>query len=337
MRLTRRGWFVAALVAGAIVSGALFGPRGLNAIAAPGVVALAAAFVRVARIDRPAFDRELPSRGQRGETVPVTLELAADTPFSAHVRDDVGEGLAATGNERDVAVADTELTYDLHLEARGERSVGPATVEARDVLGLIAKEFEFTTRHELLVRPRVYALAGPRRADLVTLYGGSSDDRQEFDHLRLYRRGDPVRDIHWKSSAKQPTDDLVVKTFAADESTRAVELAGEAAAGHDDAMASALASIAVDLLDEGIRVGITTPGGRLEPRGGADQRGRVLDHLARVGAGRLPEPDAERAEVRVESTADGTRVYLDDRPIPFADLAGVDVDEPAADAGVAAA
>ena len=324
MNLTRRGLGMLAVVIVAIAMGAMFGARGLNAVAAPGIVALVAAVVQVYRLDAPSLDREVPDNGYRGETVPIRLEFGVENPFSAHLHDVVDEGLAAEGNDRDIALTSGTIEYEVTLTDRGERSVGPTYLEARDVLGLVEKTIRYPGRESLLVRPQIHVLAGPRREDLIRLYGGHGDERQEFDHLRHYERGDPLRDIHWKSSAKQPEGDLIVKEFAAEEGTRTVEIATGAAPGCADRMADAAASIAIDLLRTGVAVGLTTPSGHLDADIGLDQRNRILDHLA-IAADGQPS-GAAQADIRIESTGSGVRVELVDGGFDYRELAEAPAD-----------
>lgn len=321
MRLTRRGWFVLLVVAAAIVSGALFGPRGLNAVAAPGAVALIAAAVQVARVDRPRIDRVIPAAGTQGDRIDVLLRFGADPPVGAIVWDAVDEGLASVADRRGITVSEPTVPYGLDLEDRGEHTVGPATVEARDVLGLVAARFDYSRTDAILVRPRPRRLRGPRVLDLARLHGGVDDDRAEFEQLRSYRRGDSVRDIHWKTSAKRPDGELVVKQFVSTERSTEVELAATATPGAADGMAVAVASIAVFLLEAGARVGLTTGSGRIPPAEGPDHRDRLLDHLARVEGAPLPGHAIERADVVVTASAEGTEVDLGPIACPFDDLA----------------
>ena len=332
MRPTRRGYAVAIAVVLAVGSGTLFGPRGLNAIAGPGLVVLAYAAVQVWRIDPPSVDRELPRRGEQGSTVTVSLDVDADRPFSAHLTDAVAEGLVATGNDRPVTAGGAPITYELTLRRRGDRQVGPATLEARDVLGLVSREFAVEGTDTVLVRPPVYPLSGPRADELVWTFGGG-DDRREFDFLRHYRRGDPLRDIHWPTSAKVPDQDLVVKHFSADEGASSVRVAGESAVGHADEMAAATASLAVALLTAGLRVEVATSDARVDPRGGAEQRDRVLDALARTRGGTLRDGDRHDADVLVTADDAGVTVRVADVVSPFAAVAGREVSVPARDDG----
>ncbi|MFB6300600.1 MAG: DUF58 domain-containing protein [Halobacteriales archaeon] len=330
MSFTRRGWIVAITVVTAFLSGVFFGARGLNAVAMPGLLALIVAKIQVRRIPQPILEREMYRKGQRGRTVPVRLHFDVDKTFNAVVEDEISGGLSAIGNQTLTTISDIPVTYDLHLDERGAQSIGPATLRVRDVLSLEERTYEYTATQEILVHPAVHGLQGPRRQDLVMLYGGPGDDRQQFDQLRLYQRGDPLRDIHWKSSAKQPENELVVKQFTADEGTQTINVAAEATDGHADAMAEAAASIAVHLLNHGVNVVLSTPTGGTSAEAAADDEERLLDHLARTRSGRVNERGRRQADVVITSTDNGVQVDIAGRPCSFAELAGapIDVEEP---------
>lgn len=327
MRLTRRGYAVLAVVVLAVSSGAAFGARGLNAIAMPGAVALAYAAVQVWRFESPTVERELPSRGTQGSSVTVVLDVTANPPFSARFTDTVSEGLVAEGHDRPVGTGADPTTYELQLRRRGERSVGPATIEARDVLGLVSRTYDIPGTQSVLVRPPVYPLSGARADELVWIFGGG-DDRQEFDYLRHYRRGDPLRDVHWRSSAKVPGESFIVKQFGTDEGLESAVVAGESTDGHDDELAAAVASIAAHLLAAGLEVGLAVPDATLPPRHGGDQRDQLLDALAHTNGGRLREGDRRRADIVVRADDEGVTVELADGVTAFSEVAGRPVSLP---------
>ena len=327
VRPTRRGVAVAAVVVVAVLSAALFGPRGLNAVAAPGAVVLAYAGLQIWRLEPPVVERDLPRHGEQGSTVTVTLDVQSPRPFSARLADGVGPGLGATDNVRDVTLGGGPVAYELSLRRRGDRTVGPATIRARDVLGLLARTFEVEGTATIRVRPPVYPLSGPRADELVWIFGGG-DDRQQFDYLRHYRRGDPLRDIHWRSSAKVPGEDLVVKEFSTDEGVSSVRLVGESVAGHADELAAATASLANHLLGAGMQVGLVTGDQRLDARAGDEQREHVLDALATTRGGPVTERDRRRADLLVRAGPDGVTVEVAAATVPFTEVAGRSVSVP---------
>lgn len=322
MKLTRRGWLVVGTILLAIIMAAEWGARGLNAVAVPGIVVLLAGGYHLRRIDAPSLTRELPDRATRGETVRVRLHFEVDRSLSAQIQDTIGDGLVATGNNKLVTLTNDPIEYDLRLQSRGRRQVGPTEAVVTDVLGLLRRSFEFPMVSRVLVLPRIHPLAWAGRQELIALFGGASDERREFDHLRHYKRGDPVRDIHWKSSAKQPSDDLIVKRFADDQDSRSVMVAGMGDEDRGDEMAESVASITIALLETGVAVGVATPSGTIDPDTGVAHRERIIDHLALCETGRVTDRVHEQADILVNATADGIEVDFGNRQRSFAELSG---------------
>jgi uncharacterized protein (DUF58 family) len=326
MMLTRRGYAVVAVVLLGLANAVLYGPRALNAIVAPGVVALAASLVMVRRVPEPEISRRTPEDGFVGERRTVTLSLDATTSFTGRVLDLVPEDLAAEGNDRLTTVGDADIEYELTYARRGEHTLGPVEVTVRDVLGLAERSFTYPNEQSILVYPRIRTLdAGTRQAlsglpefRLVSMRG-------EFDSLREYERGDALRDIHWKTSAKQPDEELTVKEYTDEDDLGSVELVAEAEGGREsaDAMAEAAASLAAFLLEADLTVGVSAPAGVVEPGAGAYQRQQVLELLGRTGPGSVTDSERRAADVRVVGREDGSvAVHVDEEPVPFEPAAG---------------
>jgi len=320
MRLTRRGRVVVAAAVLIAVSGLAFGPRALDALVVPAVVALAAAYLQLRWAESPVADREIPPDDHAGRTHTVRLSFgdadgprsSADAglrrPFPGTVRERVGDGVAADRLEFRTVVGATPVEYDVAYEERGRHRLGPAAVTARDVLGLAERELSTTATAEVLVYPEVHAIAGWARRDLRALHErGVHRERREFDRLREYDRGDSLRDVHWKSTAKY--DDLVVKEFTAEAETEAVSLSAGASAapGAADGMAEATASLALALAEDGVPVEVRLADGAVTVTGERGSQVRLLERLAVAGPGRVA--DAE-ADVTVYGEADGVAVAV---------------------------
>jgi len=107
--------------------------------------------------------------------------------------------------------------YRLRLAQRGVYSFGPLQVNTRFPLGLVERGVNFELPDRVLVYPRLGRLAAGwkdqlrQATELVSRQprGGSFHD--EFHKLREYRRGDDMRAIHWKTSARQ--NELMVREF----------------------------------------------------------------------------------------------------------------------------
>ncbi|RDZ52913.1 DUF58 domain-containing protein [Haloferax sp. Atlit-6N] len=310
MKLTLRGWVAVAVVVVGVANAVAYGPRALNAVVVPVAVGLVVGAVQVWRVSPPRVERVAPDDGFPGETHTVSLDLDADRPFPATTTDALSSGLDGD-TAVDSVVGDGRVDYEVTYRGRGPATLGPATVVARDILGLFSKSFTAGGTTEVLVFPRVRSLGAAARRDLSALAdAGRTDERAEFDRLREYVPGDPLRDIHWKSSAK--SGDLMVKAYSDRVTADAVRVSTGATDGHEDDAAEAAATLCCALLDAGVPVHLTSPAGVVEATPG--DRRRVLVHLSRLRSGSVPD---ETAEVVVSGDAGKTYVTLGGRETTF--------------------
>lgn len=335
MKLTLRGRVLVAIIIVVTLSGFAYGARGLNAVAVPGIVVLGFSAFQIYDLTRPKIDRDFLERAQRGETIRVRILLESASSLPAHVHEGVGPGLAAEGNEWHITLDREELEYDLLLRRRGTRSVGPLTIDVRDIFGLVSRTYQYRSgdsffgsrssrrhiRRSLLVRPRIYPLAGPAQAAILGLYGSIGDARDEFDYLRSYRRGDPLKDIHWKSSAKYPDEDFVVKEFTADQDTDTVVIAAESAKSTVDTMADATASITAGLLRTEVDFVLYTPVRQIDAEED-DAYDQIMDHLAEMKSGSFDEGVRQEADLVIRGDGQTVWVTLGGRRYEFRDLIG---------------
>ena len=342
MRPTRRGYVVVAVVVGAVAAGAVFGARALDAVVLPGVVALAAAVLQLRRASVPAVNRTLPPAETAGVERTITLSLDGDSGVPATVQDRLPAGVAAAppgGETReaaghavvDAAIGGADVSYTIVPRRRGAHEIGPATVVVTDVLGLLQRPFVVDTRDTLVAYPRIGTLpAGVRAALRAASVSRDAAQRDEFDDLREYVRGDALRDIHWKSSARH--DELMVQEFAdrvdpervtvaagvdagtsagATDGDVATTRGGAGASAADtpaDRMADAAATVCVSLVRGGASVTLTTPSGSVDAAPGRIRP--ALRHLAVAAGGRVPTVDAD---VIVVADGDTVSVRFDGR------------------------
>lgn len=319
LTLTYRGAVLAGVAAGCLVLAAVFGARSLNAVVAPAIVALGAAVVIVWRAPTPSIERTVPPDGHPGETHRVRLDVANCGSGNYRLRDQVGDGLGASGSAHDVTDGAATISFELRYLRRGAHRVGPPSIAVTDALGLVERDVSVTGESDrVLVYP---AIVDPPRAVRSLLESVVDVDlrpgRDEFDALREYVRGDSLRDVHWKSSARRPGDDLVVKEFDDRSPTDAVRIAIAPTGTRDavDAAARAAASVATLLLKEGVKVGLVTPTERLAPTTGPDHRTAILAALARLTAGQC---DAADAGIRITTSGGTAQVQGGGRSVPFA-------------------
>jgi uncharacterized protein (DUF58 family) len=321
MRPTRRGYGLLAVTAVALLLGARYGARSLDALVVPAIAALAVAAVQVYRRTEPSVLRSRPLPGFPGETRAVSVTVKSD--LACDVTERVGPGLRAPHADAQLPEGG-EYEYELRLTDRGERSLGPATVRQRDTLGLVRHDTDSQRTTTVLVYPDVRPISN-RTAFSGLVERAGSRERDAFDRLREYSSGDSLRDINWKASARRADEEFVVTEFAA-EDEGGISVVCEAEPGHADAMASAAASVAMYLLNADLVVDVTAPDGAVEEGRGDEQRSEVLSLLARTGPGTVEEGLADRADVYVAAGPDGTTVRVDGADYDFETLVDEDRD-----------
>lgn len=321
MRPTIRGWTVVVVVVAALAMSWQYGPRSLNAVVAPLVIVLVGGVIATGLLSRPSVSRHPIEDGFPGEHRTVAITVESDTSVAATVHDDVGDGLVAVDGEPCVETTledETRLEYAIELEERGERTVGPLSITVTDVFGLVRRRFEFDATASVLVYPRLFELDGETARDLRAVVDDAvADERDEFDHLREYRRGDPRRDVHWKASAKRPGDDLVVAEHVADGSLGSVTIAADGSPDRADELTSAVATVATVLFEANVGVGLAIGDEYRPPSTDAAHYRDCLGLLAVVDGADLEGSDRQRADVVVRADESGTAVVVDGTELPI--------------------
>lgn len=332
--VTRRGAAVVGICVLAVVMALAAGTRSLNAVVLPGVVALAAGYYRIASVEDPNVRRTRPADGFVGETREVTVAFHGESlgdpvspAFPATVSDGLDDGVVGSPMPIATTVGSTarggrdgggDVSYRVRYRERGERRFGPVTVTATDVFGLFERRIVVDDVDTALAYPACHPIpAAFRRRLHADDAVGPSRRREEFDRLREYARGDPLRDVHWPSTAKH--DEIVVKEFAAETTHSRVSIAGETVRDHvgDDRLATATASLALSLLTDGVPVDVTLPAGEVAAEPGRRGRRAVLELAARTGPGSVPVDDPD---VRVVADGAGARYEIGDRTVAFDEL-----------------
>src|SRR5690349_19565060 len=224
--------------------------------------------------------------------------------------------------------------YVVRSDVRGKFDVGPMKVRLSDPFGLVELERTFQTRSSLVVTPRVVSLPA---IPLSGVWTGSGDNRPrafasgsaEDVTVREYRRGDDLRRVHWRSSAR--VGELMVRREEQPWESRAtlfldnrvVAHRGQGIASSLEAAVSAAASIAVHLSKRGFTVRLVTAAGEdsaqdWHVRGAELNAGPLLESLAVV----TPVPQA-RLETGwlTEAGGDGLLVavlgHVDQHDVPI--------------------
>jgi uncharacterized protein (DUF58 family) len=166
-----------------------------------------------------------------------------------------------------------ELEYHVRAELRGRFELGPMTVRVCDPFGLVRLGRAFSSTAPLIVTPRTVALDP---IGLTTARSGAGDNRPrafaggsaEDVTVREYRRGDDLRRVHWRSSAR--VGELMVRREEQDWQARATVLLDNRHAAHRgqgtsssfETAVTAAASVALHLSERGYAVRMVSTDGR---------------------------------------------------------------------------
>jgi uncharacterized protein (DUF58 family) len=299
--LTTRGRsFLAAAVAAAI-SALILGEKDLLRVAVLLAVLplLAAAYVGRSRYKIACTRSVDPQRVPVGSNARVMLRLQNMSRLptgTLMLEDRLPYALGSRPRvvlERLGAHQASSVAYTVRADVRGRYQVGPLVIRLTDPFGLCELTRSFPTVDRLAVIPQVvglptvrlageYAGTGESRARSVAVHG--EDDAA----TREYRRGDDLRRVHWRSTAR--TGELMVRreeqpwesraTVVLD--TRAQAHRGEGPTASFEWAVSAAASIAVHLRQAGFKLRLVTGEGIDVDATEAGVDGVLLDQLADV-------------------------------------------------------
>jgi uncharacterized protein (DUF58 family) len=180
---------------------------------------------------RLAVDRTLPARLRLGETATSTLFLTntGRRMLRAVVRDAWQPSAGPSTARQSVAIPAGErraVSLALTPFRRGERRTERITVRSTGPLGLASRQATLTAPGRIRVLPPFNARKHlpSRLARLRELDGRTSvmirGQGTEFDSLREYVRGDDVRSIDWRATARH--SDVMVRTWRPERDRRVV-------------------------------------------------------------------------------------------------------------------
>jgi uncharacterized protein (DUF58 family) len=246
-------------------------------------------------------------RAREGDRLDVEVRLTAQRGVSTFVLEErVPERLGRTVKvpvTRLARGAEVSHRYGLRCSRRGVYEIGPLVAVASDPLGLSERETVVAEPFELLVHPRVDLVSDrpltrqfedpPIRPPVSKPWPSGL----EFYGMREYARGDDLRRIVWRASAR--TGKLMVReaeqgitdhiTIILDTDRGAHSRDGEGCSESFEAAVRTAASLAVRHLREGYEIRVETNAGPLTRhlRGPASHLA-MLDAFARVELDREP-------------------------------------------------
>ncbi|GHB37025.1 membrane protein [Streptomyces cirratus] len=198
-----------------------------------------------------------------------------------------------------------EVSYRVRSDLRGRYPLGPLQLRLTDPFGMVELTRSFSTYDTLTVIPRTEALPPVRLSGESSGYGDGSRRSLALagdDDVipRTYRRGDDLRRVHWRSTARY--GELMVRREEQPQRSKATVVLDTRrdayeGAGPDSAFewaVSAAASALLHLLEHGFAVRLLTDTGDSVPgeAGGgfssgaqesAEAAGLMMDTLAVVG------------------------------------------------------
>ncbi|MFP5310408.1 MAG: DUF58 domain-containing protein [Actinomycetes bacterium] len=255
--------------------------------------------------------RTLPPTATAGAPVPVTLEVRARSAAMAVVHDELGNVAGVAGDLREGATLTGRATLP-----RGAVRAGTVRLWLGDPFGLLRVELEGEVPTEAVVLPSTPPLTGARHEVAWALEVG--DEALRAGHgtdvvgVREYRPGDPVRSVHWRSSARR--GELVVRELAEPAQPR---LRVEVGAGTWDRVAldraaEVCAAVATDGWDHGMPVTLGADGTSTGWGPAARRHLALLPPHAGAEPRPLAAPPQADAEVRVTClpTTEGPLVRL---------------------------
>lgn len=199
--LTSRAWGLALLGSLGIALGAMLGWAELVAVGA-GLLSLPLLVLLAVQSPRAVSwsDMSVPTRVVRDDAAALTIAISARGST---------RWLSAAGADGPHPVVDAEdalMTWPVDTRRRGLIPAGPSRLEFADPFGLryrLLAEREATT---VLVIPRVTPVPA-LRPDSFSADGmhGERSGSEQFQSLREYSVGDPVKNIHWRSTARTGT------------------------------------------------------------------------------------------------------------------------------------
>ena len=260
--------------------------------AAAAVVWSASSRLRVERITRPARL----SFGDRGTvTLTITNDSGLPTPrlrFQDHapaaLADPTSTSLPPLGPGQRV-----ELSYLLRAEQRGVAQLGPLQAEFRDPFDLFVRRRDLPGTSTITVRPRVVSLPPGLPLGGASGAGGEGRPRpqpggEDLAEVREYVHGDPLKAIHWASTAHRGK--LMVRGEESPQDPRATVLVdlrrdrhrGQGPTASLEATVSAAASATAHLTARG--QGVAVVDGPAQGAIAVRPLDGWLDHLAEVEA-----------------------------------------------------
>ena len=221
--ITRHGWTAIVAAAASFAIGRVFGLIELYVVGVGVVIAVLVAVISVQRRLPPLSVKRIvsPSMVSVGEPARVDIQLAnlgrQASPY-LQLWEPVGNNGGAPMQLAKLAPGQAaSAAYRVPTARRGLIRTGPLRALRRDVLGLTQRTTTLAGTEEVLIVPQTVGLPFPSVGSSGRLgqhlrMKSWGQTGTEFHSLREYQRGDDIRRINWKASAR--TTSLIVRETA---------------------------------------------------------------------------------------------------------------------------
>jgi uncharacterized protein (DUF58 family) len=290
--ITRHGWTAIVAAAACFAIGRVFGLIELYVVGVGIAIALLVAVISVQRRLPPLNVRRIvsPSLVSVGEPARVDIQLAnlgrQSSPY-LQLWEPVGNNGGAPMQLAKLAPSQAaSAAYRVPTARRGLIRTGPLRALRRDVLGLTQRTTTLAGTEEVLIVPHTVGLPFPSVGSSGRLgqhlrMKSWGQTGSEFHSLREYQRGDDIRRINWKASARAPS--LIVRETALEGIRRCTVVldttAAEYVGGSFEQAVIAAASITASSAHAGVNTRFVTHGIDLR---GPDVAANTLRWLATV-------------------------------------------------------
>ncbi|HET9746308.1 MAG TPA: DUF58 domain-containing protein [Chitinophagaceae bacterium] len=164
---------------------------------------------------KPQANRIIAERMSNGDKNPVALHVKNTYPFTVkmHVIDELPEQFQARNNFfNGLFRASEERRFNFFLRPveRGEYHFGDIIIYVSSLLGFISRRYNSNVAQAIPVYPSFFQM---RKYDLIArdaqiAEAGTKKLRKlglslEFEHVKEYTRGDDIRIINWKATARK--------------------------------------------------------------------------------------------------------------------------------------
>lgn len=193
-----------------------------------GVVVLDMVLLLLRPVGIISLERKTNNRFSNGDDNEVLLDFHNRYPFPVFVN--IIEELPFQFQERDFSLsakvggsATHVFRYVLRPLERGAYQFGYSNVFIKSSLGIVSRRFVFNNEQEISVYPSFHQL---RHFELYSYMNRLNElgvhkrriigHSMEFDHIKPYAKGDDVRMLNWKASAR--TGNLMVNNYVEERS-----------------------------------------------------------------------------------------------------------------------